>query len=549
MKLTKMRCATALLTLLILITSCNKKEGLPLQGNPSLITAFVEQPIPETKTSLGASPANQILWSEGDKIVLFFEVNTYKCEYTLKTGAGTNSGKFSGIPSEEEYSAVYAFYPLSPAFNVTMSRVSGVQCLNFTIPSVQSYKEGSFANGAFPSVAYTTNNGALAFKNLCGLLKLQLKVVSGTKKIKKIVVLSNEYISGDFTVKMNYASAPILERYGSLQQRNVTLDVGEGVELTTTPKTFYIIVPPTTCAAKDFTVYIESEEGCMIQRASDKSENSIVRSKILSMPIFEYSDNVPFRQYSYVENGVDRGKGYSILLDNVLGFRYIAPVNCGYEPYISETQKGYPYGKLYQWGRKYGQGYNANDATFPSDADIVEGPVSESYGQAYSRRNKFFKASSYPFDWLSPQDSKLWNSGTEAAPVKAVNDPCPEGWRIPTYAELKALTTSKSSWTTKDGQNGRWFSGSVAYTSGMGGAIFFTAAGYRYYNGFEHCRGSYGYYWSSTPDSNSSFTLYFNSGSVGISNSHRAQGYTVRCIRGVSSSGGGEGMGDDNGGW
>ena len=38
--------------------------------------------------------------------------------------------------------------------------------------------------------------------------------------------------------------------------------------------------------------------------------------------------------------------------------------------------KGYPYGKLYRWGRKYGKGYedgSYEDATYPSGGGILSG--------------------------------------------------------------------------------------------------------------------------------------------------------------------------------
>ena len=51
-----------------------------------------------------------------------------------------------------------------------------------------------------------------------------------------------------------------------------------------------------------------------------------------------------------------------------------------------------------------------------------------------------------------------WNhsapTGTE---WESVNDPCPEGWRMPTGAELLSLRNAESSWITYNGVNGRLF--------------------------------------------------------------------------------------------
>ena len=231
------------------------------------------------------------------------------------------------------------------------------------------------------------------------------------------------------------------------------------------------------------------------------------------------------------EYGVNHGKGTAV------GMAIWAPVNCGYH----ETD--FKYGKLYQWGRKYGQGYvgnlydvNANYIGTYSDSSvptIEEGGVSVVTGNHKSKENIFYTGTSdYNYDWVYPQDGKLWNSGTESKPVKTEYDPCPEGWRVPTYAELNELRQNRSSWTSKDGQNGYWFSGASSYTDKVP-QVFFPAAGYRnYYGGLAYYRGDDGRYWSSRPDSYGAYYLTFFSS---YTNMHddlgRAYGYSVRCVQ------------------
>ena len=218
------------------------------------------------------------------------------------------------------------------------------------------------------------------------------------------------------------------------------------------------------------------------------------------------------------EYGVNHGKGTAI------GMAIWAPVNCGYH------KDDFKYGKLYQWGRKYGQGYDG-DATTPT---IEEGGISAIIGQHKSKSNVFFTSTSeFNYDWLYPQDNKLWNSGTDSNPVKTENDPCPEGWRVPTYAELDELNNNYSSWTTDDnGRSGRWFSGPNSYTASVP-QVFFPAAGYRGRLGcFADRRGGRGDYWSSRPGSYYAYYLYIDSGDVFMSSSgDRAYGYSVRCVQ------------------
>ena len=132
------------------------------------------------------------------------------------------------------------------------------------------------------------------------------------------------------------------------------------------------------------------------------------------------------------EYGVNHGKG--VALGNVVW----APVNCGYKAATANT-KGFPYGKLYQWGRKYGQGYSLDYDE--SEPEIVEGPISCANGQKEKYSNTFFVNADG--DWMAPSDDLIWNSGTEQNPIKTEYDPCPEGWRVPTYTELKLLSKNK----------------------------------------------------------------------------------------------------------
>ena len=241
------------------------------------------------------------------------------------------------------------------------------------------------------------------------------------------------------------------------------------------------------------------------------------------------------------EYGINHGQGVEV--DGLVW----APVNCGYHT------TDYKYGKLYQWGRKYGQGYEGplfdyngdktgtyTDALVPS---IASGPVSLSTGQSESNSNVFYALTEYYSygleDWITPQNDELWNSGTEESPIKTNFDPCPEGWRVPTLEELNGLMRHHSNWTICAGQNGYWFSGSKTYTESTS-QVFLPAAGEHsnsYYKGSS--RGGQGFYWVSTPD-------YVNTGrseGKGIYNpgiesaktsflsSERANRYSVRCVQ------------------
>ena len=225
------------------------------------------------------------------------------------------------------------------------------------------------------------------------------------------------------------------------------------------------------------------------------------------------------------EYGVNHGKGTPV------GQVVWAPVNCGYHA------TDYKWGKLYQWGRKYGQGYSGDlydykdniigdvsDATTPV---LVEERVSVVEGNDESNSNKFYYGSP---NWADPYDNTLWNAGSESSPVKTEYDPCPEGWRVPTFNELSVLCQNYSNWE----QSGYWFSGAIVYSE-TAPQVFFPAACARdYYEGISSDRGHVGRYWSSLFAVHSEYyarSLFFINGYVRLGTDSRADGYSVRCVQ------------------
>ena len=238
------------------------------------------------------------------------------------------------------------------------------------------------------------------------------------------------------------------------------------------------------------------------------------------------------------EFGENHGKGIAI------GMSIWAPVNCGYH------KSNYPYGKLYQWGRKYGQGYNGpieingrDEGTYADAVDpiIENGGISTTTGNHKNNANIFYTGDEYR-DWAYPHDKKLWNSGTEQNPIKTEVDPCPIGWRVPTKQELEQLTKHRSNWTAnKEGQYGYWFCGEITYTSEVPQA-FFPALGSRNYDGVcksvsggPYARGEGGNYWTSSANGNYSYNLTFHGYNyVQIlygDSTGRGYGFGVRCVQ------------------
>ena len=486
----------------------------------------------DTKTSLNDI---EVFWNSSDRIAVFLKNSLRKRFDVSSESVGSKEGTFVYdsdyivIGKEVTISNNVAYYPFA---EVTCTLGSSAYSLeNISLPLTQYYSPSSFGQDAFPMVAVTVDTDDLdfAFKNLCGVLEFQLK---GIGTIRSVAVKGNseEILAGKAIVTAAYGKNPEISLLPD-GSKTVTLDCGDsGVALQNdTPTSFFIVLPPVSFD-NGFTVTVTDAAGTTAEYSTTK-KNIVHRSGILRMPEKEYvAERVPQEDDYIDEYGINHGSGTEI--DGVVW----APVNCGYH------KDYFKYGKLYQWGRKYGQGYqgdiydvNCNLIGTYSDAivSIVKsGPVSLSTGQAQSNANYFYTSnSSHDFDWLSCPDKELWNLGTESEPIKTEYDPCPEGWRVPTKAELKNLTSHKSPWTTNDGQVGYWFSGSESYSSSVS-SVFFPAAGYSIYYGKEPNRGDDGHYWSSCPNKNNraDYLIFYDNRNTWFYDG-RANGFSVRCVK------------------
>jgi uncharacterized protein (TIGR02145 family) len=187
-----------------------------------------------------------------------------------------------------------------------------------------------------------------------------------------------------------------------------------------------------------------------------------------------------------------------------------APVNCGYDAVH------YPKGKYYQWGRKDGQSYGTSNRK-SANSDSYSNPDKDTY---YTNWN-------FSEDWTGD------------------NNPCPDGWRVPTKDELSALRQhyKKYGYTPR----GTWFSGAVEYSHGVSNAIFLDAAGCNIPSGAGYQQNNeVGYYWTSTIDGDNrekNYVLSFNStltsnSTPGINTYYteynskgRTSGCTIRCVK------------------
>ena len=197
---------------------------------------------PATKTV--TEDGRYVLWCEGDKVSIFRGENIND-EYVVKEGFGggtttklvkVEDGSFNA-GNEVTFDANIAWYPFGNVAYCPGEENSSepVHVLKVPIPDVQKYTANSFAPGAFPMVAVSSDkdDNKLAFKNLFGIINIKLKSPNWYYSVKYIVIKgnNNERLSGDALVKCSYSGVPEVEFVEGKSNDYVKLDCGDGVEL------------------------------------------------------------------------------------------------------------------------------------------------------------------------------------------------------------------------------------------------------------------------------------------------------------------------------
>ncbi|RHJ91658.1 FimB/Mfa2 family fimbrial subunit [Parabacteroides bouchesdurhonensis] len=216
--------------------------------------------------------------------------------------------------------------------------------------------------------------------------------------------------------------------------------------------------------------------------------------------------------------------------------QFWAPVNVGASKDLttvssvtSGTTDAAIFGNLYQWGRNV-QFTHSSTPTVSSIETVAGLPT---YVQACSNTgtyaNKFIKVvETGDFSWFKDYKADAAAGlSSELSGMKwpRANQPCPEGWRVPTQAELDKIVTEMTA--TKIYQvNGFWKSkenplfilpaaGYITYSSGGIGGVSFE-----------------GDYWSSDlGTTGKSPNLIFNDKSTRTSDYNLSYGFSVRCIQ------------------
>ena len=174
--------------------------------------------------------------------------------------------------------------------------------------------------------------------------------------------------------------------------------------------------------------------------------------------------------------------------------------NLGASRVATSSTDSQGYGDLYQWGR----GADGHEKRTSQTTTTLSSSNTPGHGD-------FIIVNSGNYDWRSPQNNNLWQG------VNGTNNPCPEGFHIPTSAEWDA---ERASWSNNNSVG--------AFDS----PLKLPVAGYRYVgNGSLYSVGSNGSYWSGIVGGTGAQYLFFGNGNASMNYNNRADGNSVRCVK------------------
>ena len=446
------------------LTACRQDlmETVPYEG-VSVFTATTEGSA--TRTALNPNgDAYDVVWRSGDRITIVDGAGTPNVGVYETTGSETRA-EFTLSSGAEAVTPDYkAYYPAS-LYN------DGAPAL----PATQTYAEGNIAASPMYAESGTTS---LTFKNLCGIVRLNLSTSQEGKKVRRIILGAAQGMSGAITNAATLAADGFAAKVSGTQ--GVTLDCGEeGVAIGETAVPFHLAVPAGTYT--DFAITVITTDG-EVQTRSAKEGIEVARSGITTF---------------------------------TLGFGALGATTGSADVYDGSPE---PWAQLWPGGPKWAR-FNVGSTIF-SYAGVTDYTHPGVTGGYYSYRGKL--------------DSKSNANATEDTATELWGP----NWATPTREQQQALLDN-CEWTFCDGSTVQYEPGCTLKGWKVSGkepgyeenSIFLPLAGVRDQNNrARQSVGGRGCYWSVTSGGYGAYYVHCNTNGKEMSSHNQPHGCSVRAI-------------------
>ena len=221
------------------LASCQKEESTKV-----LFSGSIEKATVDSKTSINiANNTGTVKWESGDQVAIYDQGASYTLE-AIPTSDNTTAD-FTGdaTPSGGPYYAIY------PADIATGSA-------SIPLPAEQNCTDGTHFTA--PMYAYSSTS-KLMFKNLCGVLQLNLPAMNKTIASIELTTPNNN-ICGDFSINYNNGNPQL--NCTANGGHTITLNCGEGMDCSQ-GLTFYIYLPAGDYNNMTFAIEATDQSCCL----------------------------------------------------------------------------------------------------------------------------------------------------------------------------------------------------------------------------------------------------------------------------------------------
>ena len=264
-----------ILASILLPAGCNREEMQekePARVEKTVLTVG----LPETRINLGASTdgKRKLYWNNGDRICV--NGATSDALENLQENSASADFTFSGT-LEAPYSILY---PAS----------AWVDGSHISLPSGQTFTEGSFDPSAFPLAGYsTTLEGSPSLSHLASIIHIAVKAAEGASVTLASVSFQgqdSEQVCGSFAI--DYQTATLTGNSSDEACRKVTMTVNQALS-DEDPLDIFLAVPSGTYA-KGFRVILKDSEGHPMKKTRSAS-TTLTPGNLSNLPVFAFAAN------------------------------------------------------------------------------------------------------------------------------------------------------------------------------------------------------------------------------------------------------------------
>lgn len=254
-----------------LLAGCAKEEIKAPVGDGHSLTITLGQ----TKTHMGAldGTSHKIYWSNKDKI----NVN------------GNESDELSGLGDTESTATFHFATPLSGTpYNIVYPASIYKDASTVTLPALQTYKDGGFADGMYPMAGYSADGSSVSINHLCAIVKVSVKRSSaGGADTDNLVSVTfkgknNEQVSGDFAI--NYGAATLTGASSAAADKEVR--VTKNLATSTSEAAVYYIVVPAQAYSNGISITVQDVNGDTMTKESGAA--TLAAGKLYTPAEFEF---------------------------------------------------------------------------------------------------------------------------------------------------------------------------------------------------------------------------------------------------------------------